>query len=77
MVTIKRKRGFSDTMTTMTRKWSNALVLLENGIFQKTSVYTENGIIRAIGGDADADEIIDCSGKYLLPGLVPSSQSRT
>ena len=54
----------------MTRKWSNALVLLENGIFQKTSVYTENGIIRAIGGDADADEIIDCTGKYLLPGLV-------
>ncbi len=54
----------------MTRKWKNAAVLLDDGRLHKTTVCTGDGFIRSVGGDGDADEEIDCSGKYLLPGLV-------
>lgn len=52
------------------KRWINATVLLEDGAFHKTTVTTEGGIIRSVGGGGNADEVIDCAGKYLLPGLV-------
>ena len=52
------------------KKQINATVLLENGTFQKTAVCIESGLIRSVGSGCNADEILDCEGKYLLPGLV-------
>lgn len=40
--------------------------------FEAGSLIAENGIITAVGANlsADADEVIDCGGAYMMPGLI-------
>lgn len=47
----------------------NAIIVGEEGILPETELLVENGKIVAFG-DADADEKIDCEGRYLLAGFV-------
>lgn len=49
--------------------FQNAAVFLE-GRFQKTSLKVENGRIAAVGDALMDEEVLDCSGMLLLPGLV-------
>ena len=56
----------------MERKiYKNATVLTENFEFKKTDIETVNDVIRNVGCVSQVDaEIIDCNGKYIVPGLV-------
>ena len=53
-------------------------VLFKNGTVVTTSgrtaadVYTESGTIKAIGTrlDQKAEEVVNCKGKYILPGVI-------
>jgi imidazolonepropionase-like amidohydrolase len=51
----------------------NATVLtITNGNLEETDVLVENGIIKKIGKNLNANniEVIDGSGKYLMPGII-------
>ncbi|RLF46806.1 MAG: imidazolonepropionase, partial [Thermoplasmata archaeon] len=39
-------------------------------IIKNTSIYIENGKIKSIGREEKADEIIDASNKFVMPGFV-------
>ena len=55
----------------MTVQIRNARVLLPDGSWKEACPVTlENGIIRAVGEELPADEVLDFSGLLLLPGLV-------
>lgn len=55
----------------MTLQIRNARVLLPHGHWAKDCPVTlENGLIRSVGEETAADEILDLSGTLLLPGLV-------
>lgn len=42
-----------------------------NGKFEETNLFLENGkIVKILKDDLKADEIIDCSGKFILPGFI-------
>ena len=53
-------------------------VLFKNGTVVTTTgrttadVYAESGTIKAIGIrlDQKAEEVVDCKGKYILPGVI-------
>ena len=50
----------------------NGKLINENKIFE-ADIYIENGFIQKIDKDLqhlNADEIIDASGQYVLPGLI-------
>lgn len=48
----------------------NGLVLDKSFHFVKTDVQIENGKIVHIGTIDDAKDVVDCTGKYVIPGLV-------
>lgn len=55
----------------MTVQIRNARVLLPDGSWKENCPVTlENGKIRAVGEEIAADEVLDFSGLFLLPGLV-------
>ena len=55
----------------MTVQIRNARVLLPNGSWKENCPVTlENGLIRSVGEQVAADEVLDFSGMLLLPGLV-------
>ena len=39
-------------------------------IIRNTCIYVEDGIIKSIGKEEEADEIIDARGKFVMPGFV-------
>ena len=43
-----------------------------SGALNEADVLVENGVIAGIGSypEKDADEVVDCSGKYLSPGFI-------
>ena len=42
-----------------------------DSVIKNTSLYSEDGVIREIGGRTDrADEVIDCHGGIVYPGLI-------
>lgn len=47
----------------------NGSVVLPDGTVE-TTVYVRNGQISAIGGTADAQRVIDCTGLTILPGVI-------
>ena len=47
----------------------NGTTVLPQGTIQ-TDIAVQNGHIQAVGSFDDADEIIDCSGLHILPGLI-------
>jgi dihydroorotase len=46
--------------------------LVNEGIIQQADILVQDGLIRKIGKLTDeiADELIDATGKYLLPGVI-------
>lgn len=50
--------------------FKNGLVLDRSFHFVKTDVEVKDGKITHIGAIDSADEVVDCTGKYLIPGLV-------
>ncbi|MCE7056031.1 amidohydrolase family protein [Algoriphagus sp. AGSA1] len=48
------------------------VVTITNGILSNTSVLVEDGKIKEVGADISADgaEVIDCTGKYIYPGMI-------
>ncbi|WP_439487368.1 amidohydrolase family protein [Algoriphagus sp.] len=48
------------------------VVTITNGILNNTSVLLEDGKIKEVGSDISAEgaEVIDCSGKYIYPGMI-------
>ena len=53
----------------MTRVLKNGNVLLADGLQQTDVLFDESGILK-IGRGLDGDEVIDCTGLTVLPGLV-------
>lgn len=50
--------------------FKNGMVLDKSFNFVKTDVKVENGKIAALGCFDDENDVVDISGKYLIPGLV-------
>ena len=48
----------------------NALVFTENCKFEKVDIKIANGKIIAVGTNLADDDVMDLSGKYIIPGLV-------
>ena len=48
----------------------NALVFTENCKFEKVDIKIANGKIIAVGTNLADDNVMDLSGKYIIPGLV-------
>ncbi|WP_192349857.1 amidohydrolase family protein [Algoriphagus sp. Y33] len=48
------------------------VVTITNGTLNNTSVLVEDGKIKEIGAEISADgaEVIDCSGKFIYPGMI-------
>ncbi|UZD23728.1 amidohydrolase family protein [Algoriphagus halophytocola] len=48
------------------------VVTITNGVMENSSVLVEDGKITAVGAKISADgaEIIDCSGKFIYPGMI-------
>ncbi|MCL2574011.1 MAG: N-acetylglucosamine-6-phosphate deacetylase [Defluviitaleaceae bacterium] len=50
---------------------ANGILFCDDGVFRKTDIEIESGIIKAIGkGASGVQEVIDAKGKYIIPGLV-------
>ena len=44
---------------------------VENGVFSKTNLKISGKKIVSVGEEAPADaQIVDCTGKYLVPGIM-------
>jgi imidazolonepropionase-like amidohydrolase len=43
---------------------------VDAGSWQLADVLVENDRIAAVGTDLDADQVVDCAGKWILPGLI-------
>jgi len=48
----------------------NAMVFTENCMFEKTDVKIENGKVANIGTNLNDSDVMDLTGKYIIPGLV-------
>jgi N-acetylglucosamine-6-phosphate deacetylase len=53
----------------MKKLFYNAKIVGEDGLLPESSMLVEDGVIIGFG-DNDADEKIDCGGKYLLAGFI-------
>lgn len=44
---------------------------VNSGKFEMVNIKISNGVIAQVGGDVkDNEDVVDCSGKYILPGLI-------
>lgn len=54
----------------MSSTLKNGTVFTEDCVFKNTDVTFENGIITSVGDTKPGGKVIDCTGCYVLPGLV-------